>query len=142
MSYRYSNGQADFMTTDANAQRLADKLADYWRAKGVPTPVFQIERGAYVQRANFFPRYVRSDMVNGLPRGCVFKGGRIVFVGQQTLAPPLAPLAQTIPAGWINCPVCDGLSPECTRCDGAGRIAERFARKREIRAFRLRRKAA
>lgn len=141
MSYRESTrAQADYMTTDANAQRLADKLANYWRAAGVPAPAFHIERGAYVQRANFFPRYVRSDMVNGLPRGCIVRGGRVVFVGHE-VGHEVAPLAPTIPAGWINCPVCDG-SPTCTRCGGKGRIAERFARKREIRAAKQTRKQA
>ena len=50
------------------AEAKAKELADYWAARGYTVRTW-VEPGVFNQADRCTPHFVRSDMINGLPRG-------------------------------------------------------------------------
>ena len=50
----------------AGAERIADRVREYWRTRGHEVEVWIVE-GAFHMDLRFKPRWVRSNLINGLP---------------------------------------------------------------------------
>jgi len=54
--------------THAGAMRLATKIHDYWGSRGYQVKTW-IEEGGWFNTLRNQAYFVRSDLINGLPRG-------------------------------------------------------------------------
>lgn len=61
--------------TDEGAWAMKDKIERYWKKRGHDVKV-TIHHGAFIPTIRTAHIYIRSDMVNGLPRGFVPKAKR------------------------------------------------------------------
>jgi hypothetical protein len=54
--------------THSGAMKLDSKINDYWAARGYQVKTW-IEEGGFISTLRNQAFFVRSDMINGLPRG-------------------------------------------------------------------------
>ena len=78
---RKSRREKDYSSQDG-AQKIADAVASYWFMRGYEIEAEAVPYDPAAEAVVILDRHartdVRSDMVNGLPRGCVWRNGKVV----------------------------------------------------------------